>query len=233
MISSLSCVVPAFNEERNIVAVVEGLLRAACRVSPGAHEVIVVDDGSGDGTRRVVSGLAEREPAVRLLHHPTNRGVASATRTGFRAARNDWVLYVDGDGQFDADDLDRLAPLTETADLVAGYRVDRADPPHRRWNAALYNRLLRLLFGVVVRDVNCAFKLLRRDRLAALECRSDSAFFLAELVIRAQRAGLRIVEAPVHHRPRRYESSSGARPSVVVPALVDALRCRFGRGAWR
>ncbi len=233
MIESLSCVVPAYNEARNIEGVVRDLLRAARRVAPRAHEVIVVDDGSVDGTGDVIDALARAEPSVRALHHPENRGVAAATRDGLVAARHDWILYVDGDGQFDAADLDRLAPLAAAADVVAGVRAERADPAHRRLNAALYNRLLRLLFRLPVRDVNCAFKLLRRERLPTLDCRSDSAFFLAELLIRADRAGLRFAEAPVTHRPRRFETPSGARPSVVVPALVDAVCCRFRWGAWR
>lgn len=233
MIRSLSCVVPAFNEARNIGAVVEDLLIAARRVAPDAHEVIVVDDGSTDGTRDVIEAAARRDAAVVPLIHERNLGVAATTRDGFAAARYDWIFYVDGDGQFRIDELERLVPLCAEADLVAGYRIDRADPVHRRMNAALYNRLLRLLFRLPIRDVNCAFKLIRRDRLLELECRSESAFFLAEFMIWAQRAGLKIAEAGVHHRPRRFEDPTGARPSVVVPALFDVLRCRLGRGAWR
>ncbi len=232
MIDSLSVVIPAWNEAQNIGRVVSDCVATAARVA-ARFEVIVVDDGSDDGTGEIIDGLAAADRRVVALHHERNRGIAAATRTGFAAACQEYVFYVDGDGQFDVREIDLLLPFCREFDLVVGRRASRADPWQRRWNARLYNGLLRRLFGLHVHDVNCAFKLLRREVLARLDCRSTSAFYLAELVIRAQRAGFRIREVEVHHYPRRFGSPSGARPGVALKALCSLLSFWLRRGAAR
>lgn len=230
MIDSLSVVIPCWNEAQNIGRVAGDCVAMAERVAE-RFEIIVVDDGSDDGTAEIVDGLAAADGRIVALHHPENRGIAAATQSGFAAARHDFVFYVDGDGQFDVREIDLLLPYCRDFDLVVGRRANRADPWHRRWNARLYNGLLRRLFHLRVRDVNCAFKLLRREVLARLDCRSTSAFYLAELLIRAQRAGLEIREVAVRHYPRRFETPSGARPGVVLKALRDLLLFWLREGA--
>ena len=234
----LSIVLPCYNEAPNVAAAVAEAKRAAARCAR-EHEVIVVDDGSTDGTGAIAQELAAADPTVRVVAHPANRGYGAAVRSGFDASRMPWVLLTDGDLQFDLRELDAMVPLAGAHDIVAGYRIDRADPLHRRMAAHAWNRLVRRSFGVGVRDVDCAFKLMRGDALRALPLRSDGAMISTELVVRAQLAGWRVVEAGVHHRPRMAGEPTGGDPRVVLRAfrerraLARALRAEAkGTATW-
>ena len=212
----LSAVVPAYNEAGNIGRVVDAL----CAVLPavaGRHEVIVVDDGSTDGTGATVAG----RPGVRVIRHPINRGYGAALRAGFAAAREPWCVFLDGDGQLDPLELPRLVAAVGDADMVAGYRTPRADPVLRRLYGVIWNVLVRVLLGVRVRDVNCAFKLVRGEVLRVVTLESCGALLSAELLGKALRQGFRMRQVPVSHRARQLGSATGAAPHVVVRALYE------------
>jgi glycosyltransferase involved in cell wall biosynthesis len=184
-------------------------------------EVIVVDDGSTDATRAIAEGLAARDPHVRVVGHDRNRGYGAALRSGIAASRSDWILITDGDRQFDLGELERfLAPATD-CDLVAGYRIDRADPLGRRLAAHAWNRLMCRTFGISVRDVDCAFKLMRGGAARALALESDGAMVSTELLVRAALAGWRTAEVGVHHRPRPAGRPSGGDPRVILRAFRE------------
>ncbi|MCS7172091.1 MAG: glycosyltransferase family 2 protein [Armatimonadetes bacterium] len=220
---SLTAFFPAYNEEGNI----ERTVRRALEVLPAyadVFEVIVVDDGSTDRTAEVVRRLMEEDPRVRLVQHDRNRGYGAALRTGFAAARYEWVFFSDADLQFDLADLGRLLPFTERGDLVVGYRLRRRDPFHRRLIGRAWNLLVRWAFGVRVRDVDCAFKLLRREVVQRLPLRSDGAFISTELLCRAAAAGARIAEVGVPHYPRRWGRQGGASLRVILRALQELWR---------
>jgi glycosyltransferase involved in cell wall biosynthesis len=221
----VSAFVPCHNEEGNVEAVVRGLLTTLGALGV-PFEVVVVDDGSTDRTAEVVRRLAQQDRRVRLVQHPRNIGYGAALRTGFASARYPWVFFTDGDGQFDPRDFVRLVPHTASADLVVGYRARRQDPPHRRLFGWLWNLLVRLWFGVRVRDVDCAFKLLRREVVRSLPLRSTGAFVSTELLCRAAGRGARIVEVPVPHHPRRWGRQSGGRPDVVLRAFWELWKLR-------
>ena len=222
-LTSLSVFFPAHNEAGNIERVVRSTLEV-CSSLTDRLEVIVVDDGSTDDTPTVVKGLAESDPRVRLVRHEVNRGYGSAVKTGLKSARGDFIFYTDGDGQFDMAEIVHLIPLIESADLVAGYRIKRRDPWHRLLNARLYHLLIRALFGLKVRDVDCAFKLIRRPVVDSVSLKSEGALISAELLVRAQAAGFRIVEMGVHHYPRQWGSASGARLSVIIRMFAELFR---------
>ena len=219
----VSVVLPAHDEEANIVEAIREALAAAEPVSR-RQEVIVVDDGSRDATAALAAGFAERDARVRLVRHRRNQGYGSAVRSGIQASRLPWVLLTDADLQFDLRQLRELVPYTEGAELVVGYRAQRRDPFVRRVNARLWNAAIHLLLHLPVRDVDCAFKLVRRDVLDRIALTSTGATIDTELIAKATRAGARIVERPVRHRPRRAGEASGANPRVVARALRELLR---------
>jgi len=220
---SLSACFPVHDEAENVVPMTEAMLRVLPTVA-ARWELIVVDDGSRDGTAALVDRLAREHANVRVVRHERNRGYGAAVRSGLAACRHDYVFLTDGDRQFDPADLVALLPHLAHADVVVGYRETRADPLPRRLNTAGWNFLVRTLLRLPVRDVNCAFKLLRRDATAGLTLRSDGALLPAELLARVAQRGRRIVEVPVRHHPRVAGIPSGGRPGVVLRAFGELVR---------
>jgi glycosyltransferase involved in cell wall biosynthesis len=227
-LAGLSVVLPCHDEAGNVAGAIADATAAAQRVAD-AHEILVVDDGSTDSTRVIAEALAVADPRVRVLVHGRNRGYGAALRTGFAAARLEWIFLTDADRQFDLGDLERAVPLAPGSDLVAGYRQQRADPLHRRVNARAWNALVRRSFALPVRDVDCAFKLMRRDVVQRLPLDAEGAMVSTELLVRAAAAGAEIVELGVAHRPRTAGRSSGADPAVVLRAFRElrALRAQL------
>ena len=221
----LSYFFPAYNESGNLRPTVESALDVLPRFAAD-FEIIVVDDGSTDGTAADAERLVELHPQVRVAHHATNRGYGEALRTGLRAAEGDVIVYTDADQQFDLAELKLLWPLLEGADLVAGYRIKRADPPHRLFIAWTYNRLLRLVFGLRMHDVDCAFKLMRREVADTVDPGAGGAFFSAEFLLRARHVGFKVVEVGVHHYPRLVGKSKGATPAVILRTVREMLVLR-------
>jgi glycosyltransferase involved in cell wall biosynthesis len=200
----VSCVMPAYNEREIIDCAVRRVRESLERLT-AEFEIIVVDDGSTDGTGRVLDEMADRR--LRVIHFAENTGYGRALRAGFAAAVHPFVFFTDSDDQFDPDDVGRLLPWVGDADLVVGYRCPRGDGALRSLLSGGYNALVRGMLGLAVRDVNCAFKLIRRDALHRLALSSDGYAINAEMLALAIRAGLRIREVPVHHRLRRAGQS--------------------------
>jgi glycosyltransferase involved in cell wall biosynthesis len=219
----VSAVVPVHDEEAAIAGVIEALLDELPRVA-SRFELIVVDDGSTDRTAVVLDRLACAVPWLRVVRHPSNRGYGAALRSGFAIARHAWVLVIDGDGQIDPTQLGDVVAALDGHDGVVGYRAQRADAWLRRLNTAAWNGLVRWLFGLETRDLNCAFKLLPTSLVQDAALVSDGAVISAEILMRAARAGYRLAEVPIVHRPRRSGRASGARPGVVARAGLELLR---------
>jgi glycosyltransferase involved in cell wall biosynthesis len=220
---TVSFVLPAFNEEENISRAIEGTANVAARHC-SAFEIIVVDDGSTDRTAALVEESAVRHPQVRLVRHPTNLGYGQALRSGFADAALDFVFYTDSDNQFDMNELPLLLAWVDQADVVAGFRRVRHDPFMRRANAWCWNRLVRALFYVPVRDIDCAFKLYRREPLAAVDIQSRGAMIDTEIMVKLARRGSAIVEVGVTHRPRTAGTARGAKLHVILRALGEVWR---------
>lgn len=229
-IPSLSIVLPCHNEEDNVVEAISGAREAALRTAE-RFEVIVVDDGSSDATAALAHGAAARSPFVRVVSHPRNRGYGAALRTGIGAARMDYVFLTDADLQFDLAQLERFLPFLDEADLMVGYRIARQDPWHRRATARAWNALVRTLFALPVRDVDCAFKLIRRELLEGIEFQSDGAMVSTELLVRCMQAGATLREIGVEHRPRVAGVQSGNRPDVVARAFRELFALRQALGS--
>jgi glycosyltransferase involved in cell wall biosynthesis len=221
----LTVVLPCFNEAPNVErAITEATWAAAWNADE--HEIVVVDDGSTDGTAEIAREAARQVPGVRVVRHERNGGYGAALQTGLRAARMPWVLLTDADLQFDLDQIERFVPITDDADVVLGWRIDRKDPLQRRVNAAAWNWLVRRTFGLRVRDVDCAFKLIRRDFVKDIPLTSTGAMISTELLVRAERNGARVWELGVEHRPRLAGEQTGANPRVVLRAFGELRRLR-------
>lgn len=226
---SLSFFFPAYNEALTVEAVVREGLAKLPRFA-GDVDIVVIDDGSTDRTGEIADRLAAEDARVRVVHHRPNRGYGGAVRSGLVSATREYVFFTDGDLQFDLDDLERLIPRLEQADVVVGYREKRADPPMRLFIAFVYNTLIRILFLAPFRDVDCAFKLFKRDvftRVPLSRVRSNGAFFSPELLLVLRAAGERVEQVGVRHFPRRFGEEKGATMPVVARAIRDLLRLRL------
>lgn len=216
----LSLVFPAFDEARNLDLLLDRALEIAASLTR-EFEIVVVDDGSRDGSAAIVEERARAHPTIRLIRHAENRGYGAALRAGLRDARGELVFFSDADLQFDLAELSLLLDHAGDFDVVAGYRNPRRDPWPRRVLAFGWGRIVRLLFDLRVRDIDCAFKVFRRHVLEAVPLESLGAFVNTELLVRARSAGFRIHQVPVTHRRRRYGRQTGARPRVILRALVE------------
>ncbi|MCZ6507284.1 MAG: glycosyltransferase family 2 protein [Acidobacteria bacterium] len=219
---ALSLVLPAFNEEESIATAIDeadtALRQLAC-----TYEIIVVDDGSGDSTARVVEEKARTNEHVRLLSHSTNRGYGAALRTGFEAARSPLIAFTDADCQFYLDDLGLLLARAHDQDVVCGFRVDRQDPWPRRFYSACYNGFVRGLLSVPVRDCDCALKIFRAETLAAIRIETDGFLVNAEILAKLKMQGSRIAEVGVRHRTR-YAGETTVSPLDAIPVVLSLLR---------
>ena len=231
---SISAFFPAYNEEANVAAMVERLTAVLPEMADD-YEIIVVNDGSRDRTAEIADGLAARDPHVRVVHHSQNRGYGGALKSGFGASRKAHVFFTDGDGQFDVGEITTLLPHVPQYDVVIGYRIDRAEGGLRRVNAGAWNFLVRRLFGIPSRDVDCAFKLFDRRVFDVVRPEAEGAMISTEILARTVRAGFRVVEVGVHHYPRQHGKPTGANPLVIARAFYELFKLyrkitREGRG---
>ena len=231
-VRELSVFFPAFDEAPNIERTVTNALATLRGLALERFEVIVVDDGSRDATPEIADRLAATEPEVRVVHHDGNQGYGAALRSGFAAATCAWVFFSDGDGQFDLAEIAGFLEAADTADVVVGYRIVRADHVGRKVNTFLWGQLVKLAFRMPVRDIDCAFKLLSRDVLDRIgPLTSSGAMISTELLARVRHARIPIVEIGVHHYPRLAGSPSGASLRVILRAFRElaVLRLRMWR----
>lgn len=228
---SLSIFFPMYNERDNIAATLTQTLAVLPDLGFADYEILVVDDGSKDGSAEVVREFMRRDPRVRLVQHPRNLGYGSALRTGFTTASSDLVFYTDSDLPFDLREIARTVPHLDQADLVIGYRIRRFDTPRRALYSRVYNTLMRVLFGVRVRDVNFSYKLVHRRILDSIQLSAETVFIDGQLLAEARRLGARIVELPIDYQPRTVGSSSFNSLRAAFATLFEMLRYRVAPGS--
>lgn len=226
---TLSIFFPAYNEEKNIEQTVERAIEVV-EDSPyvSDYEIIVVNDGSSDATAEIAASLAARHKALRVINHEQNQGYGAALKTGIAAARMDYVFFTDADLQFDIVELQSLLVHLSSYPVVIGYRAPRKDPFMRLLNAWGWNKLNRLFFGLRVRDIDCAFKIFRREDVQNLDLQSNGAMLSAETLIRLTRKHIPLKEVPVSHLPRVAGSPTGAKPAVILRAFAEMIRLYRG-----
>ena len=222
----LSVVLPAHNEQATIEQVVYEV-HDVLDQSGVASEIIVVNDGSVDRTGQILHALAKTISMVRLIEHHPGRGYGGALRAGFDEALGKWIAFFPTDGQFVFSEVSQLAELTDRADIISGYRIDRQDPAIRRMNAFGWNLAVRTLFGYLCRDIDCGFKLFRREILDHVQLVSDGAMIDTELLAGAKAYGYVIAELPVTHLSRQAGEATGAAPQVILTAFRDLVRFRI------
>ena len=219
---SISLVLPFYNEAPNA----EAVLNEATRVLDGLagnYEIIAVNDGSADGTACVLCKLAEKDPRIRPVHHQNNLGYGQALRSGINAAKGDWLLFCDGDGQFFLEELGLLLQRLPDYPVVLGFRIDRQDPLFRKLNSYIYNQASRLLLCARVRDINCAMKGFHRSVFKDLRFRAAGQTIYLDILSQLFAKGTPFTELGVRHRPRAAGAPTGARPGVIFKAMKEYL----------
>jgi glycosyltransferase involved in cell wall biosynthesis len=215
---------PCYNDAATIGGLVDDVHTALAPLVDEL-EVIVVNDGSSDGSRAVLDTLAETRPWLRPIHHEANRGYGGALITGFTAARFDWIFYTDGDAQYDAKEAALLVPLaTDDVDIVQGYKIGRGDPWYRKVIGRCYHHTVKLLFRLPVRDTDCDFRLFRRTLVIERPLTSSSGVICVEMMRSFHERGARFVETPVHH----FERPHGRSQFFRLPAIARSARQLLG-----
>jgi glycosyltransferase involved in cell wall biosynthesis len=220
----LSIFFPAYNDSGTIASLVITALRTARKLTPD-HEVIVVNDGSADGTAGILDELASIYPQVRIVTHETNRGYGGALRTGFASATRELVFYTDGDAQYDPAEMEALwRRFDQDVDLVNGYKISRSDPLHRKIIGRIYHHLVKTLFRLTVRDVDCDFRMMRRSIFDTVHLEKNSGVICLEMMKKITDGGFRIVEVPVHHYHRAYGKSQFFNFGRLYRTAVDVMK---------
>lgn len=222
-ISSISVFFPCYNEGLSLSNLVTESMELLPKLAK-KFEVIVVDDGSFDQTKQIVSSLQRRYSQLRIVSHAHNQGYGAAIRTGIKAARYDWIFFTDGDGQFSLSELSRFVTWADEYRAVLGFRKQRVEGAKRLAMAKLYKYYIDALFRVHVKDIDCAFKLFSAKMLKSLPLRSNGAFISAEILYRLKKKKIQFKQLPVEHLPRRHGKSTGANLKVIVLGLWEPLK---------
>lgn len=223
---SISIVFPAYNEEANLELVLADALKVVKDLDI-PYEIIVVNDGSSDNTKEYVQGLQKKNKNIVLINHEINKGYGQTLLDGFRASKNEWVFFSDSDRQFDLTEINKLKPYTKDADLIIGYRENRQDNGLRKFNAYLFKLTARMIFNLKFKDIDCAFKLMKKEVIEEIELNSSSALINTELLHKSQKKNYKIVEVPVTHYPRTQGKATGANPIVIGRAIKEGLYLRI------
>ncbi len=228
---SISVFFPCYNEQDNV----ERTVQRAKEVLEGLNadfEIIIVNDGSADETGKRADSIAAGDTRIRVVHHLHNMGYGAALQSGIHASKKELIFFTDGDGQFDISEIKLLLPLIKQNDIVCGYRLDRKDPFMRKLNGWMWTKLVNLLFGMNIRDIDCAFKLFRAEVFERMKLSSAGALISAEILARATRQDFRLAEVGVHHYPRTAGKQTGAKLRVIIKAFKELFKLynRIRRG---
>ncbi len=222
--ASLSVFFPAYNDGGTIGSMVVAAVATAKKLTAD-YEIIVVNDGSTDSTRDVLEELDRLYPRLRVIHHPRNGGYGAALRTGFASATKDVIFYTDGDAQYDPREMTLLwQSLTPEVDFVNGYKISRSDPLHRIILGRLYHYLVKTLFGLHLRDVDCDFRLMRRRIFDQITLEKSSGVICLELMKKVQDISVLVTEVPVHHYHRAYGRSQFFNVRRILRTIMDVFK---------
>lgn len=227
-LSSVSFFCPAYNDAGNLpelIPVVHDFLTKYAAL----FEIVIIEDGSPDKTDVVADNLVQKFSNTRVVHHEKNMGYTATLKEGFETAQYDYVMYTDGDNQYDVFDAAPYLSLLNEADVIAGYAIKKAVSPYRKFQSGIYNFLIKILFFVNYRDVNCSVKIFKKHVLDAITIKSSpyGAFIDAELVLKAKKQGFIIKQFPVTHYERQSGIASGTKPPLIWSTFKDMLKLRL------
>lgn len=227
---TISFFCPAYYDEKNLPSLIPKTVKLLKRIA-SAYEIVIIEDASPDNTAKVADELAKKfKQNITVVHHKTNRDYGGALRSGFEHAKKyDYVFYTDGDNQFDVFEFEKFLPYIHEYDAVIGYRSKRSLTLMRSIQTVIYNMLVRLLFGIHIKDINCSIKVVKRSALNRLHLSSNSSFIDAEVIIGLRKLGLKVKEIEVTHYPRVYGKASGGNPKVIFHTIRDMMKFYLGR----
>jgi glycosyltransferase involved in cell wall biosynthesis len=223
---TLSVFFPAYYDEKNIDKVVHAAVAVLDGMQLKDYEITIIEDGSPDTTGEVADALARQYARVKVIHHQKNIGYGATLCQGFTSAKLDYVFYTDGDNQFDLSELRKFVAMIPFSDIIVGYRKRKQYSTYRKVTSLIYNYVLRWLFEIDYVDIDCAFKLFRRDLFDKITITTRDAFVDAEIMIKAYLLGYTSTEIGVRHLPRVDGISTAARPSIIVKTILDIYRFR-------
>jgi len=226
-LSSVSFFCPAYNDEENLPILIPQVNSFLSDIAE-AYELLIIEDGSPDKTGEVADQLAREYENVRVIHHPKNQGYGATLRDGFINAKYNFIIYTDGDNQYDIYELKPYLAMLAESDVLAGYAIKKAVSSFRKFQSFIFNLLVRILFFVNFKDIDCALKVFKKEVLRSMRIQSTSSFIDAEMLIKAQKAGYKISQFPVHHFPRKHGIASGAKLHVIANTISDMLMFRLG-----
>lgn len=221
---NLSVVIPIYNEDELLEHSVKKIFSHSKNFSK--FELIAVDDGSSDKTPFILEKLSRRYKTLKIVRHKKNKGYGAALRSGIKSSRFNWVFFTDADLQFSLEDLSKFLPYTNKFDFIVGYRKNRADSSKRKFTSWVYNRTIKILFSLPLRDVDCAFKLMRRSSVSQISFFSDSFFVSTELMVKAYKKKFRIMELGVRHLPRKRGKST-VTLRRILHSIHDLIKLNF------
>ncbi|MCE5340781.1 MAG: glycosyltransferase family 2 protein [Planctomycetaceae bacterium] len=219
-VKSLSVFFPCYNEQDNIERVAKSAIELLESLGID-YEVILVDDGSKDDTGKIADRLAAENNHIKVVHHSPNKGYGAALQSGFKAATKEYVFYTDGDGQFDIKELPLLFKYTGEYDIVTGFRINRQDNIMRKLNAFCWTTMVNILFGMKIKDMDCAFKLYKRKIFDEITLKSTGALINTEIFARFNNKGYKVYQLGVHHYPRTAGTQTGANLKVILRAFKE------------
>jgi glycosyltransferase involved in cell wall biosynthesis len=221
---SITVFFPAYNDGGTIASMVIMAIKTVRELTDD-YEVIVVNDGSTDHTAQLLEEMSRQYRQLRVIHHPKNRGYGGALRTGFASSSKDLIFYTDGDAQYNVNELPKLfEKMTDGVDWVNGYKISRSDPVYRKIIGRMYHWLVKIAFGLTVRDVDCDFRLMRRSIFDKVELKSDSGVICVEMMRKFHLAGFRVAEVPVHHYFRAYGKSQFFNFRRVFTVFINLMQ---------
>lgn len=219
-VEAVSVFFPCYNDEATIAGLVRVAAETLARIGVRDAEIIVVNDGSTDGSAKVLDELGHFEPRLSVVTHERNRGYGGALLSGFAASTKQWVFYTDGDGQFDPAELEALVMrASDDVDVVQGYKLRRADGLLRAVVGRVYHRFVKVCFGLKIRDTDCDFRLIRKAALDRVTLVHTTGVICVELVRKLQDSGARFTEVGVHHYRRVHGTSEFFRAGAIVRTL--------------